>query len=125
MSAQLDGAAEAFNVALSDALEPFQGSQRGQFLVLADIEGLFNLIIAKPRWFRLKNVTDSCTVFDPAGTGLGTALKDGVNPRRYLFWDSVHPTKRGHDIISNAVFLKLHFPFSFRPGASVLEAYCP
>jgi phospholipase/lecithinase/hemolysin len=43
-------------------------------------------------------------------TGIGYELKPGVDPKRYLFWDSVHPTAQGHKIIAAYVLIdyKLH-----------------
>jgi phospholipase/lecithinase/hemolysin len=40
---------------------------------------------------------------DPVGPtnalGLVTSVSPGVNPDHYLFWDSVHPTTKGHQIL--------------------------
>jgi phospholipase/lecithinase/hemolysin len=59
--------------------------------------------------FCLQNVTESATIFDPV-TGIGYAPSPGVDPNRYLFWDSVHPTAQGHKIIAAYALIdyKLH-----------------
>jgi outer membrane lipase/esterase len=115
LSTQFDSATFAFNRALETALEPLYVQRGKQLVVLADIEGLFNGILTKPHRYRLLNVNDSCTVFDPLGSGLGTELKVGVDPQRFLFWDSVHPTQRGHAIIAKAAFFRLRFRGNFNP----------
>ena len=52
-----------------------------------DVFGLFNKIVASPATYSLANVTASSQ---------GTA----VDPDTYLFWDDLHPTTRGHNILA-------------------------
>ncbi len=52
-----------------------------------DVFGLFNRIVAAPSNYSLSNVT---------GSSQGAA----VNPDTYLFWDDLHPTTRGHNILA-------------------------
>ncbi|MGB6690301.1 MAG: SGNH/GDSL hydrolase family protein [Terracidiphilus sp.] len=52
-----------------------------------DVFALFNQIIASPSKFSLANVTASSQ---------GTA----VDPDTYLFWDDLHPTTHGHNILA-------------------------
>lgn len=52
-----------------------------------DVFSLFNQIIASPTTYSLANVTDSSQ---------GIA----VDPDTYLFWDDLHPTTRGHNILA-------------------------
>lgn len=55
-----------------------------------NIFGLFEEIAASPSHFSLTNIT---------------AMSQGnptANPDTYLFWDEIHPTTRGHNIISDA-----------------------
>ena len=52
-----------------------------------DVFGLFNRIVAAPSNFSLANVT---------GSSQGAA----VNPDTYLFWDDLHPTTHGHNILA-------------------------
>jgi phospholipase/lecithinase/hemolysin len=55
-----------------------------------DIFGLINKIVASPSKFGLADVRDS-------SQGNFT-----VNPDTFLFWDDLHPTTRGHNIIAEA-----------------------
>jgi phospholipase/lecithinase/hemolysin len=52
-----------------------------------DVFGLFNKIIAAPSHYSFVNVT---------GSSQGAA----VNPDTYLFWDDLHPTTHGHNILA-------------------------
>lgn len=55
-----------------------------------DVFGVFEQIAASPSHFSLSNVT-------AMSQGLPT-----VNPDTYLFWDDLHPTTRGHNILADA-----------------------
>jgi phospholipase/lecithinase/hemolysin len=58
---------------------------------LFDLFALQNSFAANPAAFGLTNVTDACAQFI------------NCNPSTYLFWDGIHPTSRGHQLISNAM----------------------
>jgi len=70
-------------------------SLRAQFpsvaFVAVDANTMANGIIANPATYGLVNVTSGCE-------GLS------VNADTYLFWDSLHPTSRGHQLIANLVY---------------------
>lgn len=51
--------------------------------------GLVKGVVASPMTFGLANVTDSSQFM-------------AVDPDTYLFWDNLHPTTRGHDIVGMA-----------------------
>jgi len=57
-------------------------------LVQFDVYSLFNQVIFSPAKFGLVDVTSS-------SQGLFT-----VNPDTFLFWDDLHPTTRGHNILA-------------------------
>ena len=57
-------------------------------LVQLNVFGLFNQIISAPSRYSLVNVT---------GSSQGNYM---INPDTYLFWDDLHPTTRGHDILA-------------------------
>jgi len=60
-----------------------------------DVHGLFTTAMADPGAFGLTNVTEPA--FD-ANTGQVVP-----NPDEYLFWDTVHPTAKGHQILAEHV----------------------
>ena len=55
-----------------------------------DIFALFQKVLANPVKYALANVT---------GSSQGNYV---INPDTYLFWDSLHPTTRGHNIIAQS-----------------------
>jgi phospholipase/lecithinase/hemolysin len=57
-------------------------------LVQLNVFGLFNHIIGSPSTYALVDVTTS-------SQGIST-----INPDTYLFWDDLHPTTRGHNIVA-------------------------
>lgn len=62
-----------------------------------DVFTLFNQVIASPASFGLTNVTTSSQ---------GVV----VDPDTYLFWDSIHPTTHGHNILATAAAQVLAAP---------------
>jgi len=60
-------------------------------VMLFDLFGEINTIVANPGAFGLTNVTDAC------------ASLAACNPSQYLFWDGIHPTSAGHQLLSNAM----------------------
>ncbi len=68
---------------------------------LFDLFGLMDNWVANPDAFGLTNVTDACAQFLDC------------DPSNYLFWDGVHPTSGGHQLISNAMFELVTVPEPF------------
>jgi phospholipase/lecithinase/hemolysin len=109
VSAQLNAASFEFNFELSSLVRSLRLELPHVRIADAKISRLFESVARVPRLFGLKNVTDSATRFDPV-TGIVFETIPGVDASRYLFWDSVHPTTKGHKIIAAYVFIdyKLH-----------------
>lgn len=78
-----------FNTVLAGGLGILREFNPGKRLVLSqlDVFALFNRIIATPAKFSLVDVTTS-------SQGLA------VDPDTFLFWDDLHPTTRGHNILA-------------------------
>lgn len=104
VAAELDLASSAFNSYLASELRGLRSELSGSRIADVKISQLFRLITCFPKVFGLRNVTDSATVFFP-DSGIGFQLMPGVNPDRYLFWDSVHPTAQTHKLIATYAFI--------------------
>ena len=102
----IGGTNYAFNGARAAQLNSLRSELRRARIADVQISRLFQAITRYPRLFGLRNVVDSATLFDPV-TGLGYALAPNVDPSRYLFWDSVHPTTKGHKIIAAYAFIDI------------------
>ncbi len=79
-----------YNQILAASLDilPAFNPEKHLHLVQLDVFTLFNQVIASPSKFSLVNVTGS-------SQGVYT-----VDPDTYLFWDDLHPTTRGHNILA-------------------------
>ena len=83
----------AFNVALEGALSGLEDGLPISILRLR----LFDVItdvVQNPALYGFTEVEDSCLTF---GVIIG-AICD--RPRRYLFWDAIHPTRAAHRVLS-------------------------
>jgi phospholipase/lecithinase/hemolysin len=82
-------AAELFNEVLAGGLDVLRAFDRDKHVQLSqlDVFALFDQIVAHPASYSLVNVTDSSQ---------GIA----VDPDTYLFWDDLHPTTRGHNLLA-------------------------
>ena len=100
-SAPATQAAQAFDQALAAALAALPAANPGKTLHIfpLDVYTLYNTIIGPPV-YRFANVTAS-------SQGLST-----VNPDTYLFWDDVHPTTAGHNLIALAALTLIGTPIT-------------
>jgi phospholipase/lecithinase/hemolysin len=85
-------ASALFNQLLSTGLDVLQDLNRRKHprFVRLDVFGLFYNIVASPAKYGLVNITD---------------ISQGVyaaDPDTYLFWDDLHPTTKGHNILALA-----------------------
>lgn len=92
-------ASQAFNQALAAALAAIPAANPGKTLHIfpLDVYTLFNTIVGPPI-YRFANVTSS-------SQGLAT-----VNPDTYLFWDDLHPTTAGHNLIATTALTLIGTP---------------
>jgi outer membrane lipase/esterase len=79
-----------FNQVLTVGLDIVHDFNRGRRLNLVrlDVFALFNQVIASPSKYSLVDVTTS-------SQGIPT-----IDPDTFLFWDDLHPTTRGHNILA-------------------------
>jgi len=85
-----------FNTFLNKGLDAIIGPN----IFRPDVNNLLQLVQASPGAYGFDNATDAC--FDTStSTSTPTICQ---NPDRYLFWDSVHPTKHGHALIAGEFY---------------------
>ena len=89
-SSQLTALSVAFNSALKTGLEI-----RGLHVTVVDNFELFHEIVDHPAEFGFTDVTTACLDLDP--------FSMCPNPNDHLFWDAVHPTTRGHEILADRI----------------------
>ena len=111
-SAGLTALTVAFNAGLHQALTQLEATLPGLDIIEFDTFGLFNTAIANPAAYGFTNATDPC--FD----GVSVC----ANPDQYVFWDTVHPTARSHQIIGNAFAAAVPEPATLALFALALAA---
>lgn len=92
----------AFNGILADVITGLE-STLPLTIQRLDIETLINDTVAKPRKAGLREAEQSCIT---PGVIVGAICQ---RPDDYLFWDGIHPTRAGHEIIAREareVFVK-------------------
>ena len=93
----------AYNGALDQVLSDLHAGL-GIKVVRLDVNALFGAVLAAPETFGLADVEDPCLTFFV--TGSATC----ATPNQYLFWDGIHPTTTGHDLIARAALQALTAP---------------
>jgi phospholipase/lecithinase/hemolysin len=81
-----------YNQHLEDALQQLRVSL-GVDIVSYDTYGLLNAVIANPGQYGFSNVSERCIA-----SAVCRANADVANS--YLFWDEVHPTTHGHQVLA-------------------------
>jgi phospholipase/lecithinase/hemolysin len=96
---------EAFDAGLVQVLGELQVLPQIEFKTL-DTFALLHAVVSDPQAYHLKDVQDSCLTF--------FVLMDAVceRPNRYLFWDGIHPTVAGHEIVEDAAERVLRTEYS-------------
>jgi outer membrane lipase/esterase len=73
----------------------------GTNIIQMDVFSAFNVILADPAAFGFTNVTQACTDVTSCVTG-GAAAQN-----QFLFWDRIHPTVAGHELLARYAGLLL------------------
>jgi phospholipase/lecithinase/hemolysin len=104
-------ATELYNKVLAGGLALLRDLACKKHVELAqlDVFALFDRIVAAPGKFELANVTDSSQ---------GIA----VDPDTYLFWDGLHPTTHGHNILAEQAGKVLLCPHEERETGELTPA---
>ena len=101
-----DGHASGFSRQLTALSGVFNRVMKARLRVLGvttfDVFGLFHEIVNDPADFGISDATTACLDLDPFSLC--------ADPDEHLFWDSVHPTTRGHQILADRLheFVREH-----------------
>ena len=68
----------------------------GAEVLVFEGQAFFDNLYFNPSAFGFANVTDACLMPN-------IAPYKCANPEEYLFWDGIHPTRRGHQLIGEAI----------------------
>ncbi len=82
-----------YNAGLAQALQGLE-SLPGLRVVRLDVHALLNSVVAAPSVYGFANTVEPCLRF---GVVVGAIC---VEPRRYVFWDAIHPTAAVHRILA-------------------------
>lgn len=85
----------AHNSLLDVTIHELENSLTGANFTLFDVNTLFDEVVMNPAEYGLTNVSDA--YLDP--TTLMPTM--GASPDDYLFYDTLHPTELGHELVSN------------------------
>lgn len=96
LSAGAQALSLGFDQALATALANLSQTVTAKIIPF-DTAALFNMVIANPTAFGLTNVTDACLTYT------GSTPVQCSNPDQYLFWDDLHPSYAGSEIIATAL----------------------
>lgn len=92
--------AASYNTSLEGMLSGLE-TATGMAIVRLDVFALLDEVVAAPGAFDLSNVDQACIV---PGT---TVHPFCPNPDQYLFWDGIHPTRAGHEILADRASMAL------------------
>jgi outer membrane lipase/esterase len=92
-AATLTGISVAFNASLHAAIATWRALDPGLTILEFDTFDALRNVTSNPAAFGLTNVSDPCF------TGV-TVCGD---PSQYLYWDSLHPSASGHQILGQAL----------------------
>lgn len=99
------------NQNLNIALGTIARSRKDVNIIPLDVNAVFTEVTANPDRFGLTNVSEPC--FNRTA---GTLCS---NPNQYLFWDELHPTTRGHELIAQYAASVINAPKTFVPQGEV------
>ncbi|MBE9191803.1 autotransporter domain-containing protein [Gloeocapsopsis crepidinum LEGE 06123] len=106
-AAALTAITNSHNTNLNTALQGL-AANRDVNIIPLDINALFGEVVTDPITYGLTNISDRC---------LGNP--NCTNPDQFLFWDGIHPSARGHQIISEYATAVILVPQAIIPQADV------
>jgi phospholipase/lecithinase/hemolysin len=91
---------DGFNTALENQLNTLVTAKPQLAIDLFRLDDALNSLIADPSGSGFTNVTQPCV----------TSLSVCSDPSSYLFWDTLHPTTRTHQILAQQLYNVAHDP---------------
>ena len=90
-----------FNTGLETTLNQLSAVLPGLEIARLDLSGSLQELVANPQSAGLTNVIDACVIpnQEPAACN---------KPKRYLFWDGIHPTKVTHGVLAEKAMAALN-----------------
>ncbi len=104
----MNGLAAAHNLALSLKLANLRATLPGSTIVSMDVASKLEQIRTHPSQFGFVNVTGQA-INAPSGTDVD----------KWLFWDDVHPTRMGHQLLADAALGALKIPVQGQSSGSI------
>lgn len=105
-SSTLNSLTSAHNISLSKSLDGLKQKLGSDTQIIkVDVYSSYHEAITNPAKFNLTNVTTAC-------------LNDAAtcdNPNKFLFWDGIHPTTVGHQILAKTALRALKTELSLPP----------
>lgn len=103
-------ASSTYNATLDQETRKLAAANPNANLVQMDWAALLRVAVANPSAFGLTNVRDKCLNFskdDKVNNTSVTPACAAAGPNTYLFWDDVHPTAVGHQVLARYATLLL------------------
>ncbi|MBX9703078.1 MAG: SGNH/GDSL hydrolase family protein [Silvanigrellaceae bacterium] len=94
------------NRVLAETIDDFKKLFPSAKIALLDVAAFFNDQYLIEQTFGIKNITSPC--YSGGYTGTKDTSKVCSNPNDYLFWDTLHPTAKGHCMLSYVALDALH-----------------
>ncbi|MEM8718761.1 MAG: SGNH/GDSL hydrolase family protein [Cyanobacteria bacterium P01_G01_bin.39] len=92
---ELSELSDTHNLLLDSTVDELEDTLTGANITVLDVNSLLDDVIGNPEEFGLTNVTES--FLDP----LTLTPTVGANPDEYLFYDTIHPTVAGYNLLSD------------------------
>jgi thermolabile hemolysin len=93
-----------YNARINDVAARVAARTKGTEIYVADARRKFDAVVSTPAKFGFTNSNESCLQIDSAGSL--SYLKSQKpragcqDPAKYVFWDTLHPTTRVHDLMA-------------------------
>ncbi|BAZ03882.1 autotransporter domain-containing protein [Calothrix sp. NIES-3974] len=99
------------NSELQVALQGLAQQNRNLNIIPLDVNALLSEVLAEPGKFGFTNLSEPCF-----NREAGTVCN---NPNEYLFWDFIHPTARGHQLIGEYAAAVINAPQTIIPQSEI------